>query len=50
MKGFNEAISIERTRCAEIVSAARFDEVDRDWRAIGSMIDGGQTIAEIKKW
>lgn len=42
------AIDAERQRCADIISAARFDEVDRDWRAIGHMINGGRTVEQIK--
>lgn len=41
-------IDDERNRCSAIVSAARFDEVDRDFRAIGYMIDGGATIEQLK--
>ena len=37
----------ERDRCAAIVQAARFDEVDRDWRAIVSMIEGGRSAEEL---
>lgn len=39
----------ERQRCVDIVQAARFDEIDRDFRAIISMIEGGQSVADLKK-
>jgi hypothetical protein len=44
------AIAVERKRCADIVQAARFDEVDRDWRSIVSMIEGGETAEQIKAY
>lgn len=43
-----DAIAAERKRCADIVQAARFDEVDRDFRAIISMIESGRTAEQIK--
>lgn len=42
------AVSAERDRCAAILSAARFGEVDQDLRAIGHMIEGGTTVEQIK--
>ena len=42
------AINAERQRCADIISAARFDEIERDWRSIGHMIESGKTLAQIK--
>lgn len=39
---------LERERCAGIVSAARFGEVDQDFRAIHHMIEGGLTVDQIK--
>lgn len=39
----------ERERCSEIVSAARFGEVDQDFRAVIHMIEGGRTAEELKK-
>ena len=44
----NRAQNEERERCAAIVSAARFGEVDQDFRAIHHMIDSGQTVEQIK--
>jgi len=40
-------IGAERERCAAIVQAARFDEVDRDWRCLISMIEGGRPAADL---
>lgn len=42
------AVEAERQRCLDIVSAARFGEVDQDFRAIHHMIEGGRTAEEIK--
>lgn len=44
----SRAVAAERQRCVDIVQAARFDEVDRDWRAIISMIEGGQSAETLK--
>lgn len=44
----NRAATEERERCHAIVSAARFGEVDQDFRAICHMIDGGLTVEQIK--
>jgi hypothetical protein len=43
-----EAIAAERKRCLAIISAARFGEVDQDFRAIRSMIESGLTVEQIK--
>jgi predicted regulator of amino acid metabolism with ACT domain len=43
-----EAIEIERKRCASILSAARFHEVDNDLRAIKAMIESGKSVEQIK--
>lgn len=32
-------VGAETVRCANIVQAARFDEVDRDWRSIIALIE-----------
>lgn len=37
----------ERVRCADIVQAARFGEVDRDFRAIVNMIKGGESAEKL---
>lgn len=46
---WDRATAAERTRCAAIVQAARFDEVDGDLRAIVSMIEGGRSVDELKR-
>ena len=43
-----QAVASERERCLAIISAARFGEVDQDFRAIPSMIECGLTIEQIK--
>ena len=47
-KGWDRATELERERCAEIVGMARFGEIDRDWRSIIHLIEGGQSVAEIR--
>lgn len=42
------AVETERDRCFAIVEAARFGEVDRDFRAICHMIEGGRSLEQIK--
>lgn len=42
------AVDKERARCADIVMAARINEVDRDFRSIHHMITSGRTVEEIK--
>lgn len=44
------ATDAERERCAEIVQMARAGEIDRDFRAIISVIEGGMTIEQIKEF
>ena len=44
----DQVIDQERVRCLGIVSAARFGEVDQDYRAIHHMIESGRTVEEIK--
>ena len=39
--------SAERKRCAEIVQATRFGEVDKDFRSIVSMIESGETVEQL---
>lgn len=39
----------ERDRCSEIVSLARFGEIDRDLRSVIYLIDSGIPIATIMK-
>jgi hypothetical protein len=43
------AVAAEQKRCYDIVSAARFGEIDRDWRSILSMIESGETIEQIQQ-
>jgi hypothetical protein len=43
-----QRVSAETVRCVEIIQAARAGEVDRDWRAIISMIECGRTAEQIK--
>ncbi len=43
-----EAIEIERKRCASILSAARFHEVDNDLRSLKAMIESGKTVEQLK--
>ena len=42
----NAAVNAERNRCAAIVEAARFDEIDRDWRSIIARIESGEAFPE----
>jgi hypothetical protein len=44
-----QAVATERKRCLAIISAARFAEVDQDFRAIYAMIECGLTVEQIKK-
>jgi len=43
-RAIDAAVAKERERCAAIISAARFGDVDRDWRSLGNMIEGGQSL------
>lgn len=47
-RAITTATDAERQRCVDIVSAARFGEVDRDFRALVHMIEGGRSAEEIK--
>ena len=47
-KEVEEAVRIERKRCADILSLAREGIVDPDLRSIRSTIEGGQTVEEIR--
>ncbi len=47
-KELQQAVFDERLRCVNIIHAARFGEVDRDWRAIIAMLESGQTDEELK--
>lgn len=42
-------IDAERDRCVAIVQMARMGEIDQDWRAIISIIEGGMTLEQIKQ-
>ena len=42
-----EARAQERDRCVAIVQAARCGEIDQDFRAIISMIEGGRSVEDL---
>lgn len=48
-EGLEQGIRQERERCAAIVTAARFGELDRDFRAIVHMIESGLTVEQLKR-
>lgn len=43
-------IAAERKRCADIVTAARFHEIETDLRSVISFIERGDTVEDLKKW
>lgn len=47
--GWDRATAAERKRCTDIINAARFGEIDQDFRAIGHMIEGGLTVEQLKR-
>lgn len=46
--GVKAAVAVERARCASIIQAARFAEIERDWRSLVSFIENGTTVEELK--
>lgn len=44
------AVDAERKRCADLISAARFDEIERDWRSLVSFIEHGTTVEQLKSF
>jgi hypothetical protein len=45
-----DAVNKERKRCAAIVMAARFHEIETDLRSVISFIERGDDPEELKKW
>jgi hypothetical protein len=48
-EGHEAGVQHERERCAAIVMAARFGELDQDFRAIIHMIEGGLSVEQLKR-
>lgn len=48
-EGLDQGVQQERERCAAIVTAARFGELDQDFRAIIHMIEGGLSVEQLKR-
>ena len=44
----DDAVEIERKRCAGIVQLARAGDIDQDFRSIIHRIESGDTVDEIK--
>ena len=44
----SQAVDAERQRCVAIIQAVRCGELDRDYRSIVSMIEGGETVEQMK--
>jgi hypothetical protein len=42
------AVYAERARCVAIVQAARFGEIDHDFRSIVHMIESGETVQQLQ--
>lgn len=44
------AVDAERKRCADLIMAARMNEIERDWRSLHSFIEDGTTVEQLKQF